>query len=84
MRGAFVHFLQRYSVSKHFHYAVRELFPMHPTCDFHDKSEERKKIYMCEEGVRLHLVNFRVDLNIDAHQCGLPLSPEPQLYLPTL
>lgn len=33
---------------------------------------ERKK-HMCEEGVRLDLVNCRVDLNTDASSCGPPL-----------
>lgn len=41
---AFIHFLQQCSISKRVHYSVREPFPVHPTCDISDKSEERKKI----------------------------------------
>lgn len=64
-------FPQQYSTSKRLHYSGREPFPTHPTCDFSDKSEYREK-NRCEEGVRLDVVNFRVDLKIDTQECGPP------------
>lgn len=38
-----VYFFQQCSISKHVHYSVREPFPVHPTCDFSDRGEERRK-----------------------------------------
>lgn len=77
----FVNFFQRCSISKRVHYSVREPFPVHPTCDFSDRGEERRK-KMCEEGVRLDVVNYRVDLNNQRVQATLCL-PSPCLDLPT-
>lgn len=39
----FVHFSQRCSISKRVRYSAREPFPVHPTCDFSDRGEEREK-----------------------------------------
>lgn len=69
----FIHFFQRCSISKRVHYSVREPFPVHPTCDFSDRGEESEKKKMCEEGVRLDVVNYRVNLNNQRTQATLCL-----------